>query len=84
MIVDEIGGRWFVLNVVAGPFVTNESAWRWLDRHEGEPSSSMLRRSSLVTSGVRDRTAADLNQIKLIINTEMQMALSRMCRRSML
>jgi hypothetical protein len=25
--------------VIAGPFYSNCEAWRWLDRHEGEPVS---------------------------------------------
>ncbi|WP_117195111.1 hypothetical protein [Rhizobium terrae] len=42
----EISGTWWVswidqrgeLNS-AGPFTTNGEAWRWIDRHEGQPLS---------------------------------------------
>jgi hypothetical protein len=77
MIINQIDGAWFVFDnykTVAGPFETNELAWRWHDHHIGEPCASMPPRSS----GVQDSSAVDLSQIKLIINTEMQAALSRM------
>jgi hypothetical protein len=40
----ESNGKWFVVDalpgsILAGPFKTNADAWRWIDRHEGEPIS---------------------------------------------
>lgn len=35
-------GKWAVMNgsdLLAGPFETSAEAWRWIDRHEGEPIS---------------------------------------------
>jgi hypothetical protein len=35
-------GAWCVFEgtrTLAGPFETNAEAWRWFDRHEGEPIS---------------------------------------------
>jgi hypothetical protein len=26
-------------SIIAGPFATHAAAWRWIDRHEGEPIS---------------------------------------------
>ncbi|MEY9780344.1 hypothetical protein ABIA23_001746 [Sinorhizobium fredii] len=37
-----IEDEWFVCRGserLAGPFKTNGEAWRWIDRHEGEPIS---------------------------------------------
>jgi hypothetical protein len=31
--VDEINGDWFVIEIIAGPFPTNASAWTWIDRN---------------------------------------------------
>jgi hypothetical protein len=77
--VDEINGAWHVVDrgrIIAGPF-TNESAWIWIDRHQGEPikCGRMIRQS---TPGVRDRTAVDLAAIQLIIRTELEKARERM------
>lgn len=30
---------------VAGPFSTNSEAWRWIERHEGEPVSASEKRA---------------------------------------
>lgn len=30
---------------VAGPFATNAEAWRWIERHEGEPVSPSEKRA---------------------------------------
>lgn len=35
-------GRWQVVaggSVLAGPFETSAEAWRWIDRHSGDPIS---------------------------------------------
>jgi len=36
MTVISIDGKWFVGDILAGPFNTNEQAWRWIDRREGD------------------------------------------------
>lgn len=41
-------GRWQVVaggTVKAGPFRTMAEAWRWIDRHSGEPISPAEKRS---------------------------------------
>ncbi|ASY69739.1 hypothetical protein [Sinorhizobium fredii] len=38
----QIGQEWFVFRrweQLAGPFPSNAAAWRWIDRHEGQPIS---------------------------------------------
>jgi hypothetical protein len=42
MTVELRNGFWLVMErgrVVAGPFISNCEAWRWVDRYEGEPIS---------------------------------------------
>ena len=34
MTVIEINGAWFAIQVVAGPFATNEQGWAYVDRAE--------------------------------------------------
>lgn len=44
-------GRWTVVSgpeVLAGPFDTSAQAWRWLDRHEGEPISPAEKKSEWI------------------------------------
>lgn len=41
-------GQWAVVDsetAIAGPFTTSAEAWRWIDRHEGEPISPAERRA---------------------------------------
>jgi hypothetical protein len=43
MTVEQRSDGWVVIageQVLAGPFATNAQAWRWIDRHDGEPISS--------------------------------------------
>jgi hypothetical protein len=60
--------------IIAGPFADNAGAWAWVDRHYAD----FKRLSRLVPGGVKDRTAADLNAIRLIVKTELLAALERM------
>lgn len=49
-------GTWGVFNVgetavpVAGPFATLAEAWRWIDRHEGDPVSRSEKVSEFIWS----------------------------------
>lgn len=48
MIVTRTETGWHVMDgdrVVAGPFATDREAWRWADRHEGEPISPAEKRT---------------------------------------
>lgn len=41
-------GTWHVVDgdrVLAGPFATDREAWRWVDRHDGEPISPAEKRT---------------------------------------
>jgi hypothetical protein len=38
MIVTEINGAWFVVEIAAGPFDSNADAWRHVDRIDNEPN----------------------------------------------
>ena len=83
MTAQEINDAWFVTEggkIIAGPFVFNAEAWRWIDRHVGE-SERMPPRSTeesdpiTACCGVKDRTAVDMRQIELILKTEMWKAI---------
>lgn len=40
--IQDDSGKWVVANreaMLAGPFDTSSEAWRWIDRHDGEPIS---------------------------------------------
>jgi hypothetical protein len=42
MFVDQSPDGWIVADDTgkrAGPFTTNAAAWRWLERHNGEPTT---------------------------------------------
>jgi hypothetical protein len=79
MTTEEFHDAWYVSDdgkIVAGPFVYNAEAWRWIDRHCGE-SESMPEKldPSLACCGVKDRAAVDARQIELILKTAMWKAI---------
>jgi hypothetical protein len=37
--VVELNGGWFAIEIVAGPFPDNASAWRWADRNSRQRES---------------------------------------------
>jgi hypothetical protein len=85
MTTEQINEAWYVAEggkIIAGPFVYNAEAWRWIEGHCGE-SKSMPRMATEESAsligccGVKDRTAADLKQIELIIRTELHEAHAR-------
>lgn len=86
MTVLQISEAWFVSNgrkLVAGPFVYNAEAWRWIDRYrtEGDFMQRIAAEESdpmIPRCGVNDRAAVDARQIVLIIRNEWQEALARM------
>jgi hypothetical protein len=54
MTVEQTDNGWVVVTgkrVIAGPFESNALAWRWLDRHDGEPIS----RSEKVSQWLYDK-----------------------------
>jgi hypothetical protein len=71
--VTTINGEHFAIEIVSGPFTDHAHAWRWIDRQHSEGK----RPPQLVSGGVKDRTAVDLTQIELILNTSFKEALAR-------
>lgn len=57
-------GRWGVFRgrntsvPIAGPFDTMSEAWRWIDRHEGDPISPAEKKSDWVTSQILGGSSA--------------------------
>lgn len=48
-------GKWFAATgeqIHAGPFTSNSEAWRWIDRHEGDPISRAEKTSDWVTEQI--------------------------------
>lgn len=52
-------GQWQVVfrgAVLAGPFSTDADAWRWIDRHEGQPVSASEKRGEWSWNEFVDRS----------------------------
>lgn len=51
----QTGDEWFVMRgdqQLAGPFKSHSEAWRWIDRHEGEPISPAEKKSDWIASKI--------------------------------
>lgn len=53
-------GKWSAVHngsVIGGPFETSADAWRWVDRHEGEPISPAEKTTEWIVGKILGGTA---------------------------